>query len=165
MEMIFQVSLVLNKIVLEWSIYDYSSILKSWFYKHIFINKMNRLKGLHQTFLKSLIMFTLFLREFLKNVGPLQNNVKSKTAMDAVQEVLSATKAANDSRDTENEPEVGLVTTQESLGGYKLSPLAIKQMLELICDESVSCLPKFLDSCYYEKSFTENAVKFYVFSF
>ena len=85
--------------------------------------------------------------------------------MDAVQEVLSATKAASDAGGTENEPKDGLVTTQESPDGYKLSPSAIKRMLELICDESVSCLPKFLDSCYYGMFLTKNAAKFYVFSF
>lgn len=69
--------------------------------------------------------------------------------MDAVQEVILATKAANHAGGTENKPEDGLVTTQESRDGYKLSPLAIKRMLELICDESVSCLPKSLDSSYY----------------
>lgn len=92
---------------------------------------------------------------FLKNVGPLQSlKGTSKSAMDAVHEILSATSppkpnppnAISPPKPTNPTPvnddvikedgSMEIISKIDTIADYKLSAHAIKHMLELLCDES-----------------------------
>lgn len=96
--------------------------------------------------------FKFLSRELLSNIGPLRidNKSSTKTAIDVAQEVLSLNSSNTppstmETGDSRKEMSTATESMRSSGGGdnnsqdqQTLSTLAIKKMLELLCDESVT---------------------------
>ena len=80
---------------------------------------------------------TPYCREFLKNIGPIKSQVKTKSAHETAQEVMSTSSPTpsveEEGADSETEGKLTAHYSQTT----KLPSYSIKKMLELLCDEAV----------------------------